>query len=331
MKNLQWYELFKTNVYVSEFIRVNQQYKSLLEYVAQETNSLDFDSCMEDQQAAVRIDPEYRYLSYVLLIKSGNQHIKLKVDLQNDFTTRNNLHPKYRPKNLHLLDKYIKIAAPKIPASEGPSFVQGDPNKGNGGRGGHNKRGGDDKIYEKKYWKDKECYKCGKEGHPESYCTKNKKDKDYDDNSTRSTSSRASKKKLSKDVNKMSRAFTTVNTQLKNTKEADSDLSDSEDEGKASHFQMAEINFGKNDSQFAQLDEKFEPRIKSIFNQNDGRNVRIKTKLYLREVIFMDIQLAMDLFWNQALVEKTTKSKTKKWLKRNGGIMAVSHQAIVND
>ena len=53
----------------------------------------------------------------------------------------------------------------------------------------------------------------------------------------------------------MSRAFTMVNTQLKNMEEADSDLSDSNNEDEASHFQMAEINLGKSDFHFAQLDE----------------------------------------------------------------------------
>ena len=37
----------------------------------------------------------------------------------------------------------------------------------------------------------------------------------------------------------------------------------------------------------------------------------------------------MDIFFNQGLVDKTTKSKTKMWLKSNGGTMTVSHKAIV--
>ena len=49
----------------------------------------------------------------------------------------------------------------------------------------------------------------------------------------------------------MSMVFTLVNTQLQNLKEADSDLSDSEDEDEASHFQMDEIDFGKSDFQFS--------------------------------------------------------------------------------
>ena len=64
-------------------------------------------------------------------------------------------------------------------------------------------------------------------------------------------------KNLEKDVKKMSGEFTTVNTQLQNLKQDESDLSDSEDEYEASYFQMAEINFVKSYFQFAQLDEKF--------------------------------------------------------------------------
>ena len=90
--------------------------------------------------------------------------------------------------------------------------------------------------------------------------------------------------------------FTTVNAQLQNMKESDSKLSNSKDEDEASHFQMVKINYVKSDFQFEQLDETFEPRIASLFKQTAGCNVSIKTKLDLREVILLDIQLTMDLF-----------------------------------
>ena len=73
-------------------------------------------------------------------------------------------------------------------------------------------------------------------------------------------------------------------------------LSDSKDENEASHFKMVTINSFKSDFQFEHLDKKFEPRIASLFNQTAGCNVSIKTKLDLREVILLDIQLTMDLF-----------------------------------
>ena len=43
----------------------------------------------------------------------------MKVDLQNDFTTGNNLYPKYRPQTIHLLEKYSKIVVPKKSKYEG--------------------------------------------------------------------------------------------------------------------------------------------------------------------------------------------------------------------
>jgi hypothetical protein len=61
---------------------------------------------------------------------NGIQHVNIKVDLQNDFTTGDNHYPKNRQQTLHLLDNYIKTAIPKVTQSEGASFAQ------KGGRGG---------------------------------------------------------------------------------------------------------------------------------------------------------------------------------------------------
>jgi hypothetical protein len=107
MRNPQWYEHFNTKVDVGEAIGVTRQHKALLEHVAQEqsvgTTITTFDSLTADQQAAVCIDAEERYISYVFLHQSGPQHGKLKVDLQNDFTTGDNHYPKTRQHTLHLL------------------------------------------------------------------------------------------------------------------------------------------------------------------------------------------------------------------------------------
>jgi hypothetical protein len=129
MSNPQWYERFNTKVDVGEAIGVTRQHKALLEHLAQEqtvgTTIVTFDSLTADQQAAVRIDAEERYISYVFLRQSGPQHGKLKVDLQNDFTTGDNHYPKTRQQTLHLLDKYSKTTVTKPTNSEGASFAQG--------------------------------------------------------------------------------------------------------------------------------------------------------------------------------------------------------------
>ena len=83
MSNPQWYNYFNTKFNISESIGVTRQHKALLEYVAQEAHSLEFDACTEDQKEDVGIDAEECYLSYTLLRQSGTQHSKLKADLQN--------------------------------------------------------------------------------------------------------------------------------------------------------------------------------------------------------------------------------------------------------
>jgi hypothetical protein len=152
--------------------------------------------------------------------------------LQIDFSTGDNHYPKNRQHTLHLLDKYRKTVVAKVTHSEGTSFAQ------NGRRGGGNRSSSgnvshDSSTYDKNYWKEKECYKCHKKGHPATHCPK--KPSDDDDRST--VSAAISVKKLKKDPKSIKKSFNTVNTQLAQFKEADYDISKSEGE-EASHFQV---------------------------------------------------------------------------------------------
>ena len=54
------------------------------------------------------MDNKESYLSYIFLQKSGKQHNKLKVDLQNNFTKYYDWYPKNRKVTLMLLEKYTK-------------------------------------------------------------------------------------------------------------------------------------------------------------------------------------------------------------------------------
>jgi hypothetical protein len=101
-------------------------------------------------------------------------------------------------------------------------------------------------------------------------------------------------------------------------KEAESDISDSEGEDEASHFQM-DVS-----PQFAQVKKEFEPRIAKLFKQA-GSTVKID----LREVILLDSQSTMDLFCNTALVSKTCKSTTSMRMKSNGGTMVVTRKVTM--
>jgi hypothetical protein len=313
LSNLQWYECFNTKVDVSGAIGVTREHKVLLEYVAQESYTRAFTDLGPVEQQLVQDDAEERYVSYALLCQSGTQHGNLKVDLQNNFTTGDNLYPKNRQQTLHLLDKYSKTVVGKVTHSEGTSFAQ------KGGRGGGNQSSSDSgkcrdsSTYDKKYSNDKECYKCHKKGHPATYCPK--KPSDDDDRSTASAAS--SVKKLKKDIKSIKKAFNTVNTQLAQLKKADYDISESEGE-EASHFQVDQA------LQFAQLDKKFEPRIAKLFKQA-GSSI----KLDLKEVILLNRQSTMDLFCNAALVSKISKSRSNIRLKSNGGTMVVTRKATM--
>jgi hypothetical protein len=100
-------------------------------------------------------------------------------------------------------------------------------------------------------------------------------------------------------------------------KEADSDISESAGE-EASHFQVDQA------LQFAQLDKKFELSIAKLFKQA-GSSI----KLDLKEVSILDSRSTIDIFFNAALVNKISKSKSSMRLKSNGGTMVVTRKATM--
>jgi hypothetical protein len=286
-----------------------------LDYVAQESYTKSFEGLGVTEQKLVRDDAKERYVSYAFLRQSGIQHGNLKVDLQNDFTTGDNRYPNNRQQTLHLLYKYSKTVVPKVTQSEGTSFAQRS-SRGSGRSHNGNGKGHESSTYDKKYWKYKECYKCHKMGHPATHCgKKSNSNEDYDSSASATVNII---KKLQKYIKSMRKAFTTVNTQLEKLKEAESDISESEGEDEASHFQMDAA------LQFVQVEKEFEPRIAKLFKQA-GLSVNID----LREIILLDSQSTVDLFCNAALVSKTCKSTTSMRLKSNGGTMVVTRKATM--
>jgi hypothetical protein len=234
------------------------------------------------------------------------------VNLQNNFTTGDNRYPNNCQQTLHLFDKCSKTVVTRATQSEGTSFSQ-RCGRG-GGRGEASEKSEDSKTYNKKWWKNKKCYKCHKKGHPSTHFPK-KSAKDDDNISLASTA--ISVDKLKKDLKFMKKAFTTVNTQLALLKEADSDISYSEGDEEASYFHMDEA------LQIAQVDKGYEPGISKLFKQNHGS----KIKLDLREVILLDTHPTTDIFCNSAMVGKTIKSASSMRLKRNGGTIVVTRKA----
>jgi hypothetical protein len=233
LTNEQWYERFNTKIDVGSAIGVTRQHQVLLETVTAEIGDgkTKFEDLTSDEQEDVRTKAEERYLSYVFLRQRGKQHNKLKIDLQNDFTTGDNRYPKNRQATLHLLDKYSKSAVVSATTSEGTAFTQrGDKGKGT------------QKPFDKEYWKDKTCYHCNKQGHPATHCRNKKasnggeKDKNDDDKycSSKSSSKTNSINKMQK---KLKKSFATLETKIQEMEKEDSDMTDSDSNAEeASHF-----------------------------------------------------------------------------------------------
>jgi hypothetical protein len=118
-------------------------------------------------------------------------------------------------------------------------------------------------------------------GHPATHCGK-KSNSNHDEDSSAATTVNSAKN-LHTDIKSMRKAFTTVNTQLEKLKEAESDISESEGEEEASHFQM-DIAL-----QFAQVEKEFEPRIVKSFKQGGSW-----FKIDLREVILLESTLTIE-------------------------------------
>ena len=275
--------------------------------MAQELHADEFENLTNRQKEAVQVDAKERCISYVFLCQSGKQHTNLKTDLQNDFTTGDNCHPKSRQSTLHLLDKYSKTIVNKPTESEGAVFVQ----KG----GKHGNKDGPKKPFDKEYWKDKDCWNCGKKGHPSLHCKKPK----ADDDDKSLASATASIKKMTKEFKDMKKAFSTVNTQLQQLNEVSNLSDDSDSQEEDSHFQFEQgFQFAMTD----QLDDQFELKIRSLFKQSEPKKIQVD----LREVALLDSQSTMDLICNKKSVDKTFKSSSWMCLCSNGGSMLVTHK-----
>jgi len=158
---------------------------------------------------------EERHIAYLIVLNSGLQHKHLRSSLQEDFVKKIDHYQKTIQEAETYLDKFPKKTPPTT-MSVGTAFAQ----KGAKGKGGGNaaaqKTEGKVKPYNKKFFANKECFNCGKLGHPAKSCpnastdegtkssSKSKwKKKDSDDNNA----SISSIKKVTKGFKKMQKTL----------------------------------------------------------------------------------------------------------------------------
>jgi hypothetical protein len=79
-----------------------------------------------------------------------------------------------------------------VKASEGTAFAQSSKKKKGDKDKTKSDAAKDPKDFDKEWWKDKECYRCGKKGHPASACSVKPPSDSDDEKSSRSSSSKSS-------------------------------------------------------------------------------------------------------------------------------------------
>jgi hypothetical protein len=150
-----------------------------------------YDALGTTNQAAMRQAAEDEYLAFIYLINSRVQHNHLRNKLQNNFTKFSNKYPENCSQTILFLDRYSKLA-PADSALQETAFAKkgGQPKKGKEKKGS-NKLKSEKNDFDKDYFKDLPCFKCGKNGHPQLHCPT--KTNDDNNSSISSKSSRSSK------------------------------------------------------------------------------------------------------------------------------------------
>jgi hypothetical protein len=171
--NNKWHGPFNTKVEVAESVGVSFDFEKIWEYCALEAHKAAYTSLRPDKQEAARVSAWERFLLYALIKTSISKHDKIKDDLLDDYTKGSDNYPQTRLQALMLMDHYSKTPT-AITTLEGTTFAQsGKKKKKVGDKEKKPEAAKNPKDFDKEWWKDKECYRCGKKGHPASACSVN--------------------------------------------------------------------------------------------------------------------------------------------------------------
>ncbi len=186
-----------------------------------------------DEQEAVRVSARERLLLYALIKTSNSKHNKIKDDLLDDYTKGSDNYPQTRSQALMLMDHYSKTST-AITTLEGTVFAQSDKKKKKGdNKAKKPKAPKDPKDFGKELWKDKECYRCGKKGHPASACSVKLLSDNYDKSIRSSKSASNAMAAIQKSMKTMGKAM----TQLGETADFDDELFEEQ-----SHAQLGVVS-----------------------------------------------------------------------------------------
>jgi len=164
----QWVERMRTRWEIARSVGVERFCTVWADYCANKKYADQYKNLITAQQTLISDEAEERYIAYLIVLNSGSQHEHLCMSLQEYFAKKVDNYPKTIQEAETYLDKFPKKTFPAAALLEGTAFAQ------KGGKGGGNGKGTDEKsdkpLYNKKFFADKECFNCGKLGHPADAC-----------------------------------------------------------------------------------------------------------------------------------------------------------------
>ena len=199
-----------------------------------------------------------------------------------------------------LMDHYSKTPTVII-TSKGRAFAQSSKKKKGGNKDkAKSNAPKDPKDYDKEWWKDKECYRCGKKGHPATACTVKPPSDDDDKSSWLSKFSSNAITLIQKSMNTMGKAM----TQLGKAANFDNNLFEEQ-----LHAQLGIVS-----AEWQGLQYSFATRILSMRNQ-------------LRNQLLLDNQSSVHIMCNPKFVTNIWSSERLMMLKSNVGKLPINEVA----
>jgi hypothetical protein len=168
LTSTEWYERFNAKVEVAESVGCVFANDKTLTHCLELEYKLPYSQLTDANKIVVTNLACDRFIAYGMLKMSSNAHNKIKSGLSDDFTKGSDNYPTTPQQSLLLLGKYSKKPA-VVNHSEGTAFAQGGTKK----KMKKNKNDTNPKNveYDKEFYKDKDCFRCGKKGHPKAACT----------------------------------------------------------------------------------------------------------------------------------------------------------------